>query len=292
MDISVFDGFPDGILILDGAFNVKYLNTAATGVFHLSSMRQMLNKNIFEKFPDLKNHLPLPIPDQLYFREISLLDEKLGRPFYLSVGAQILTGTSDILIYARDISVEIQLQNKFKREKFEKSLALESAVTDSLTGFLNKEGLFQQLTRLWARIADVGGVFSILVLDLDNFKSINDTYGHSVGDKYLQEFAYVLRQTARGRDIYARFGGDEFVIVANNCLAEEAEGLAKRLLHAIAHFSLPVQDKTVGASASIGISCNKQGYKGWREMFDAADSATLEAKRAGKNTFKVATSKN
>ena len=109
----------------------------------------------------------------------------------------------------------------------------EAAVTDPLTGLPNTRYMFMHLTRELARAERLGSEVSILVIDLNDFKDINDTYGHQTGDRALREIAHVLRTTIRPYDICVRYAGDEFIVVLAGCGQDEAENKRLELVQAV-----------------------------------------------------------
>ena len=111
----------------------------------------------------------------------------------------------------------------------------EDSLTDPLTGLPNTRFMFMHLTRELARADRLKSEVSLLVMDLDNFKDINDTYGHHVGDRALREVAGVLRTAIRPYDICVRYAGDEFIVVLSGCGGEEAERKRLELQRAVDH---------------------------------------------------------
>jgi diguanylate cyclase (GGDEF)-like protein len=127
----------------------------------------------------------------------------------------------------------------------------EDSLTDPLTGLPNTRFMFMHLTRELARAERLKSEVSLLVMDLDNFKDINDTYGHHVGDRALREVAGVLRIGIRPYDICVRYAGDEFIVVLSGCSGEEAE--RKRLELQTAVDSLQFEARS-GTKLSLAIS--------------------------------------
>src|ERR671931_342651 len=109
----------------------------------------------------------------------------------------------------------------------------EDSLTDPLTGLPNTRSMFMHLTRELARAERLKSEVSLLVMDLDNFKDINDTYGHHIGDRALREVASVLRAAIRPYDICVRYAGDEFVVVLSGCGREEVEHKRRELQQAV-----------------------------------------------------------
>ncbi|MGG6242273.1 GGDEF domain-containing protein [Nodosilinea sp. AN01ver1] len=166
----------------------------------------------------------------------------------------------------------------------------EVAEHDPLTGIANRRGLEAALAALSYQPSGVS--HSLVVLDLDGFKAVNDTYGHEVGDQLLQTVAKVLHGQIRAIDLAARIGGDEFVLLMVGCTPEEAHDKVETIRQEIQKIDL--QDLVPGPnhaliSASFGIS-SFDPVRGLTYSYQQADAALYTAKRSGKNQVEIATS--
>jgi diguanylate cyclase (GGDEF)-like protein len=155
------------------------------------------------------------------------------------------------------------------------------AATDALTGQWNRRALDDVLKQQVQRRAVSGGTFSILMLDIDFFKNINDEFGHLVGDDVLRAFAQRLREFLRADDVCARFGGEEFVVVLPDTSMETAMEIGERIRRGIAQIPLLTKPK-VQATVSIGVATMEHGQS-IHELFAAADAAVYRAKNEGRN---------
>jgi len=155
------------------------------------------------------------------------------------------------------------------------------AATDALTGHWNRRALDEILQRQLERHAASGKPFSILILDIDFFKNINDEFGHMVGDDVLRAFAQVLREFLRSADFCARFGGEEFVVVLPDTSLATAMEVGERIRQGIAQAPLLEQPR-VQVTVSIGVATMEQG-RSINEVFAAADAAVYLAKNGGRN---------
>jgi diguanylate cyclase (GGDEF)-like protein len=163
----------------------------------------------------------------------------------------------------------------------------EDSLTDPLTGLPNTRFMFMHLTRELARADRLKSEVSLLVMDLDRFKEINDTYGHHVGDRALREVATVLRTAIRPYDICVRYAGDEFIVVLSGCGAEEAE--RKRLELQRAVDQVPVEarpGKSLQLAISIGAAIFPHDGDSYETLLATADSRmyrdkTRRKRRAG-----------
>lgn len=156
----------------------------------------------------------------------------------------------------------------------------EAAFTDHVTGLANRRRFERQLDREVTRTLRYGRPFCLLLLDIDHFKNVNDTYGHEAGDEAIQYLAKTLQAETRGIDLSARIGGEEFAVLLPETDFESGLDVAERLCRAIRDTKIPVAG---GITASFGVaefpSCAKTG----RELVAVADAAMYEAKRLGRN---------
>ena len=163
---------------------------------------------------------------------------------------------------------------KDKAGKFE-----QLSVTDALTGLLNRRYIEARLVEEIKRSNRHGFPMSFMMLDVDNFKSYNDTFGHPAGDVALKMVADVIRDTLRGADVAARFGGEEFSILLPQTTGEEAIAIAERIRHNIETADFPHRQVT----ASIGIASCSAELCVSADLVAAADRALYDAKRRGRN---------
>lgn len=157
------------------------------------------------------------------------------------------------------------------------------AHTDSLTGLANRRLMQEQLEKQCALAARGGESFSVLLVDLDHFKRINDEYGHATGDQVLREVALLLNGVLREYDTVARWGGEEFLILAPNTTLAQAGTLAERILQNLGTTRV-AGEFTV--TASLGLACYQSGDDA-HSLIRRADLAMYRAKAAGRNRLEV-----
>jgi diguanylate cyclase (GGDEF)-like protein len=155
-------------------------------------------------------------------------------------------------------------------------------VTDTLTKLANRRYFENQLNIEIKRLSRHGEGLSMLVLDVDDFKQVNDTLGHAAGDEFLKQIAKVLTETVRATDLVARYGGEEFVVVAISTALEGAVVLGEKIRTAVAEASFIVDSsmRPRRATISVGVAEFRGSQTG---LFNAADAALYQAKAAGKN---------
>jgi diguanylate cyclase (GGDEF)-like protein len=157
------------------------------------------------------------------------------------------------------------------------------AMTDALTGVMNRRAFLEAMDRERSRVKRFGHALSILLLDLDHFKQVNDTRGHGVGDEVLKGLSGVLRKMARKADLVARWGGEEFIVGLPETAEAGARVAAERLRRAISDtlYSVP-GGEAVSATASIGMA-TIQADESVDELIARADQAMYLAKARGRN---------
>ena len=164
-------------------------------------------------------------------------------------------------------------------------LVSEQAVTDELTGLANNRAFRDKMEKEAARATRFGHELSLLIVDLDDFKRVNDVYGHLQGDEVLRAAAAILRAESRGIDEPARYGGEEFVVALPETDHKGAVEVAERIRAQLAERVVPLLEGRgeVSVTASIGVATIPDDAGGVQELIAAADAALYEAKRAGKN---------
>jgi diguanylate cyclase (GGDEF)-like protein len=158
------------------------------------------------------------------------------------------------------------------------------AVLDPLTGLLNRSALESRLVEIEQQARLTGGSVSLVVLDLDHFKQVNDTHGHDRGDAVLRDVAYEMRKALRSFELMYRIGGEEFVVLLPGLPVTDAVEIAERVRRAVESARPGDLELTVSAGVATG-SGHEVTYE---RLFRAADSALLEAKREGRNRVRAA----
>ena len=163
-----------------------------------------------------------------------------------------------------------------------------ASLTDPLTGILNRRGALFKI-RKYLSTGELN--LSILMVDVDHFKNVNDLFGHSVGDRVLKRIAGILKDACRVTDVVCRWGGDEFVIMLPNCSQEDATSVAESMRGSVEAKSS--SDWRSGCTVSIGLAAMLVTSEGEVNMLlERADSALYQSKRNGKNRITVGTAVN
>jgi diguanylate cyclase (GGDEF)-like protein len=157
------------------------------------------------------------------------------------------------------------------------------AATDGLTGVYNRKKLTDILADQFARFRRNHRPFALLMVDIDNFKAINDTWGHAAGDDVLARAASILKQAVRAVDYVARYGGEEFVVVLVETTTDAARDVAERIRSVVEGERIAVGDDGIAVTISVGVTHSRENDDGPEAVLARADNALYEAKRAGRN---------
>ncbi len=157
------------------------------------------------------------------------------------------------------------------------------ANTDTLTGLANRRHLFERFAELWSMGQRKGRPLGCVMLDIDKFKSVNDTWGHAAGDYVLKNVARTCRENLRPYDILGRFGGEEFCIVSPENDAAGTAALAERLRIAIAESHFEFEGQTIPVTISLGVGEREENHAAPDDLIAVADAMLYQAKENGRN---------
>ncbi len=157
------------------------------------------------------------------------------------------------------------------------------ALIDQLTGLHNRRAGMDSLSQAWSVSERSGEPVSMMMIDIDRFKEVNDTHGHAVGDQVLVEVAATIRQSARKEDSVCRMGGEEFLVICRNTDLQSSLRAAERLRKAISDLIVTVEQAQLGVTISIGVTSRETGMSDPGALVNAADKALYAAKKKGRN---------
>lgn len=215
------------------------------------------------------------IPEQTF------IDKRLSKNWIKTVA---ISGAI-LLFWAVSISIMIYLQHQ--REIARRELA-QHATTDPLTGVANRWYFMEQSRRAFAEAERYEHPVSIIYIDVDHFKKINDTYGHASGDQVLKTLATLCRQHSRETDIFGRIGGEEFAITLPNMTIDGAVHFAERLRKTIAEHQLIIDETVLTITVSMGVAEHILHELDLDKVMSLADSALYRAKASGRNCVRTA----
>lgn len=194
------------------------------------------------------------------------------------------------LLIWRSHVINLQQKERIERQQYEleeKNRQLQLlATTDSLTGLINRMTFEERITNELARIKRYGDKSCLLILDIDDFKCVNDLYGHPVGDWVLVKLADFLRKQLRQTDVISRIGGEEFAIILTNTVEEEGQIVARKILKNLEKEFLTIDGKKLHITLSIGLVA-LTSRNSFEESYRMADKALYKAKSNGKNRVEM-----
>lgn len=193
--------------------------------------------------------------------------------------------TRRLLLEAQQSAMNLAMtQKNLELERSLKERAEEQAHTDYLTGLFNRRHFFDLAERELARSVRFERPYTLITIDIDYFKSINDTWGHSVGDIVLQKISWLIRDTLRNVDIFGRIGGEEFAAVIVETDGGQAIDVAQRLCSTVANTQIvPQEGVSVQVTISIGLTEMRGRIISFHGLLDEADQVLYQAKQAGRN---------
>ena len=174
-------------------------------------------------------------------------------------------------------------REEIKKLRDELRRVKEEANIDPLTGLRNRRSFERTLSEFFKDFKKFGYPFSLIMLDLDNFKEINDTYGHLVGDRVLKEVGNILRNYLRAKDVAARVGGEEFAVILPGITKDVAALVAERLRKVISNRTVEYGDSKVNFTASFGVAEMRDDVESPEDLIREADEKLYRAKRTGKD---------
>ncbi len=199
---------------------------------------------------------------------------------HLALGAMVLT-----MMYGLFFAMPL-LRRKYSEqvELTTRAAELEVAVvTDPLTGLYNRRYFEDALKEYLGEFTKIGAPLAVLSLDLDHFKSVNDTYGHDAGDVVLKHLADRLMKLTRAHDIVARTGGEEFCIVAPFSKPEQIRPFAERICRMIGEMRVDIGAVVIRPTISIGVASTSDGITDAKELLKISDQRLYQAKEQGRN---------
>jgi sigma-B regulation protein RsbQ len=289
--MNEFDQLPCGVLIIDSSCKVRYCNKPFASTMMLDadeivdlSINNLLtngSKIIFQQIvlPSILNQNQI---EEMQLNFLSTDKQKIP----MIIFARRDDDNNDRLIFccfsAKSKDELLNALNRSKKQLEEGNAQLKMlSKTDELTGCCNRREMQLKLSITRRQMNRRQASFAILMLDLDDFKEVNDTHGHIEGDNVLKEFAKILMGNARVDDVIARFGGEEFVIILPDVDADSAMIAAKRIHKNMRYINSKVKNITVSIGVCVASYDNPLSDY---EIIDIADKALYASKSSGKNT--------
>jgi len=279
----------DGIVVIDRFHNIILYNEGAQRIFGYTAAEAM------------GRHLNILLPDKFHLQHGLMIDEfgaspeevrhisQRSRQIYgaRKDGTEFITSTLILKVGAGPELCYAAIVRDISANKKTEEELLRLAATDPLTGALNRREFTTLAEQESQRLHRYGRPLSILMLDLDHFKQLNDAYGHAAGDLALQRFTTLCCSTLRNIDIFGRWGGEEFVALLPETDAEGAAVIAERLRKAVSESVLMYNGNRITHTVSIGVAQYRAGETSVDTALSRADSAVYDAKKAGRDRISV-----
>ena len=293
----IFEKASDGIFILEKN-KITQCNESVVNMFGYDSENQLIGKSLSDISPELQPDGISSIEKIKTILKDSEIDgvnnfewkyiKVSGKEFWTAITLTTIVISNRIIIHAliRDISKQKEKEEALLNEK----MILDYKANHDVLTMLPNRALFNDRLNQSIKVSfRYKRSFAVLFIDLDKFKPINDTLGHQVGDKVLQEVSTRLKSIIREEDTLARIGGDEFIILMQNLeIANDASILAEKIIEVLDE-DIYIDEHVLKISASVGISLYPQNSTSADELLKYADSAMYKAKNEGRNTFQFYT---
>jgi diguanylate cyclase len=289
-----------GIVVLDIDFNVKVWNQFMEN--HSSIVPGMIqNKNLFEFFPEIDEKwftrkaapafsLKSPVfiiweqrPYLFHFncsRPITSPADHMYQNITIFPLASLTGKVEQICLVIYDVTDEAV--SRLGMQSLNSQLEKISRV-DGLTGLYNRRFWEEQFVMEYKRDKRSESPSALIMLDIDNFKKVNDTYGHPAGDEVIKTLAGIIKKATRETDIAGRYGGEEFSIILPDTPVANVEFVAERIRRLVEKCVVVYDEINISFTVSIGIAGFKHTYKDSTQWLDTADKSLYQAKAAGKN---------
>lgn len=270
----------EGYRVITAANGIEALDKLETESVHIALSDIMMPKmDGFELIKRMRSH---PSLKNIYLILITARIQEGDRVRGLDLGADdYITkpfSFSELLARIRVGSRVVQYQRHLEHQ----------SQVDSLTGLYNRRAFEKKIQEEFERSTRYYNSLSVLILDIDNFKLINDTYGHHGGDAALVKIAENLREKTRQSDFAARYGGEEFVLILPETDQDSAEQVATKIHEAIRTCPFGTSARPFALTVSIGVSSTSAKiYPDWRELVEDADKALYRAKNSGKDRIEI-----
>ena len=286
---SAVEHSPISIVIMDITGNIEYVNLKFTEVtgFTLDEVRGKTPQDTFGSSntqPETRaEHWQTILSGNEWRGEMENC-KKNGESYWAAVSISPITDSNGIITHFVSINEDITVR-KENEEKIQRlNAGLEQlAMTDYLTNLYNRRYFMQRGAEEFKRARRNNQPLALLMMDIDHFKNVNDTYGHDAGDMALQQVAATLKSSLREIDILGRIGGEEFAVLLPNISLHEAAVLAERVRKAVAGTSVEIPGGSLTITISIGVAVLTNETSGIDNILKNADVAMYQAKSCGGN---------
>ncbi|REL25462.1 sensor domain-containing diguanylate cyclase [Thalassotalea euphylliae] len=296
----LFEMAPDANLKLDIRGNILKANQQAEELFNCPRT-QLEQLSVFSLVPLAKLEKyqqafkkyfdPCYAKDRVFKKSLAIIDYA-GLPLTIEVTLNLIpTRTGKIaLATIRDVSEKEALIQSLQHQLEENRKLHALALSDPLTKIFNKRHFNNMMLEEHNKAVRHQQCLSLILFDIDHFKTVNDTYGHDVGDKVLTQLTELIRGLVREEDTFARIGGEEFAIITPFTNSDAALTIAERIVEECAKHQFVINDQQLlNITVSVGTTTLNNTDKTWPPLFERADKALYQAKRLGRNQAQLST---
>jgi len=275
----------EGVIRIQSDQTIAYANPAALSILE-REMDDLIDKNLARRMMlfddngdqvDLETWITSSSASKVDNLESVMLKTQYGKDVYVELTLSPLSQMHGHVITIRDITDK---QAQIKKLEWQSQ-------HDSLTGLVNRSEMEKRIERTILTAKRENAESSLLYMDLDQFKVINDTCGHLAGDTLLQQLSQVLMEVIRSRDTLARLGGDEFSLLLDKCPLSDAESIAVKVQKKIRDYRFAWKERVFRVGVSIGIVSISRESNQVAEILSDADAACYAAKEQGRNTIQI-----
>ena len=302
--LDVVQNIDVGLVLLDSEFNIQLWNSFMQNHSAMDA-EEVIGKNLFDCFEEIDRAWFQQKVESVYLLKNSAFTTWEQRPYLFRfenyrpitgkaefmyqnstfIPIQSLTSKTDgicLIIY----DVTEQAINNMELEAARNKLEIISR-TDGLTGLLNRMCWEEQLEIEFERLKRYSEECSLIILDIDHFKAINDNFGHLAGDEVIRLTADIVRQSIRKIDVAGRYGGEEYVILLPNTKVDSSKILAERLRKKIEKKPAYYEGQSISYTVSLGLCGYDKHFSSSSAWIDAADQALYQSKQNGRNQYHI-----
>jgi len=277
---TIFNSINDGVIVLDESGRLIEFNQASKGMFP-SLSKTMFGMDFDEVWQGFSgDRFPFKLEAKAYSQELKHRGNDQQEYTYQvhTTPLQHANHLSGLLLIFTDITEIKRLQVKLEHQ----------AYYDELTQIYNRRAFFQHCNQNFAEAKEAATPFTVILMDIDHFKKVNDTYGHFIGDLVLKHVVKMCQNNLEAGELFARYGGEEFVLALNGCSSVEGEALATKLRHYVEAHPLTTTAGTISVTLSLGVAeATHESEETIFQLLNNADTALYLAKEEGRNEVYV-----
>lgn len=273
---AIFHSINDGVIVLDESARLIEFNQACNKVFPQLT-RSMIGRDIGETWLEVTGQpMPFTLEAVVNTQDIEIVLSDHTYQVRVTELQHVNHGKGLLLIFT-DITELKELQRQLEQLAF----------YDELTQIYNRRAFFQQCNQAYSEARESSSAFTVILMDIDHFKNVNDTYGHAIGDQLLVHVVKVCQSVLKKGELFARYGGEEFVLALKDSTLLEGQALANLLCNSVESQPLMTTEGAIRATISCGVAEGTKGQETLYQLLNNADKALYAAKQAGRNRVHV-----